>query len=179
VLYCSFTEKKKKKKTGLVPGGTEHPKPSKSLDGCPPFIVQQGRGALFLQECAYCTLYYVGIEYSDILRFQTQGFFPDLMILIFATSRPRSYLARELIFPFFYFQQLSDFTLPHWNTKTFGPDRNAIRTPLRVAFVDYLFGWLDETLLSLHCAQPVACGKAKLLYYLNLWKPPGAVLEFT
>ncbi|KAJ7605360.1 hypothetical protein DFH06DRAFT_1252913 [Mycena polygramma] len=52
--------------------------------------------------------------------------------------------------------------------------------PLRVAYADYLFGWLDETLVntSPNCALPESCGLTKVQHSLRLWKPPGIPMSF-
>jgi hypothetical protein len=98
-------------------------------------------------------------------------------------------LARELDLPFLlpaalWFSSTHLATWTHKNIRSLtDADRKAIIsaiTPLRVAFADYLFGWLDETVIrSANCTQPITCRHAKLLYSLKLWKPPGGKLTFS
>ncbi|KAJ7629187.1 hypothetical protein DFH06DRAFT_1441715 [Mycena polygramma] len=61
-------------------------------------------------------------------------------------------------------------------------DRDALFSavvPLRVAYANYLFGWLDETVVSSpKCALPESCGTTKVQYSLRLWKPPGLPMRF-
>ncbi|KAJ7605364.1 hypothetical protein DFH06DRAFT_1487247 [Mycena polygramma] len=61
-------------------------------------------------------------------------------------------------------------------------DRDALFSgvvPLRVAYANYLFGWLDETVVSSpKCALPESCGLAKGQHSLRLWKPPGLPMLF-
>jgi hypothetical protein len=48
---------------------------------------------------------------------------------------------------------------------------------LRFAYANYLFGWLDETVVaSPDCMKAASCPNAKLQYSLKLWKPPGSSL---
>ncbi|KAF7368663.1 hypothetical protein MVEN_00190600 [Mycena venus] len=49
--------------------------------------------------------------------------------------------------------------------------------PLRVAYADYLFDWLDETKVeAAGCSLPQTCGPTKVSHSLNFWKPPGSAL---
>ncbi|KAJ7151984.1 hypothetical protein C8R46DRAFT_1357602 [Mycena filopes] len=52
--------------------------------------------------------------------------------------------------------------------------------PLRVAYADYLFGWLDESVVSSpDCSMPQTCRTAKTRYSLKLWRPPGLRLRIS
>jgi hypothetical protein len=94
-------------------------------------------------------------------------------------------LARELDLPFLlpaalWFSSTHLATWTHKNIRSLtDADRNTIISatpPLRVAFADYLYGWLDETLIR--SADCTTCRHVKLLYSLKLWKPPGGKLTF-
>ncbi|KAJ7773953.1 hypothetical protein B0H16DRAFT_115164 [Mycena metata] len=51
--------------------------------------------------------------------------------------------------------------------------------PLRLAYADYLFGWLDEAIVpSPDCSKPNTCGATKARYSLSIWRPPGLSLRF-
>ncbi|KAJ7336919.1 hypothetical protein DFH08DRAFT_813224 [Mycena albidolilacea] len=92
-------------------------------------------------------------------------------------------LARELnlcsLLPTaFWFACVTPEPLMHKNTGSIADvDRDAIpgaMKPLRVAPANYLFGWLDETVVpALDCKGP-SCHDAKLQYSLQLWRPPGS-----
>ncbi|KAJ6474496.1 hypothetical protein C8R47DRAFT_1144344 [Mycena vitilis] len=62
-------------------------------------------------------------------------------------------------------------------TSTAESDRDSIilaTRRLRVAYANYVFGWLDEAVVD--CRQRAACSNAKLQQTAMLWKPPGAVM---
>ncbi|KAJ7773955.1 hypothetical protein B0H16DRAFT_1362876 [Mycena metata] len=60
-------------------------------------------------------------------------------------------------------------------------DRRTIQLavkPLRLAYADYLFGWLDEAIVpSPDCVQPKACCDSKIQRSLIIWRPPGLSLN--